>query len=55
MTAGGGADKAVAAAGERLRGGRAGYNGSGDARVVGWNQVKMEENTGVLVRFLLPR
>ena len=46
----------VAKAGkERLKGGRESCKGPGDARVLGWNQVKMEENTGVLIRFLLPR
>lgn len=32
--------------------GVAGCEGSGAARVVGWDQVKKEENTGVLIRFL---
>lgn len=48
MNAAGDADKAVTARKERLRGSRAGCKESGVASVVGWNQVKMEENTGVL-------
>jgi hypothetical protein len=55
VNAGGEADKAVTAGKERLKGGRESCKGPGDARVLGWNQVKMEENTGVLIRFLLPR
>lgn len=54
MNAGGEAGKAVTAGEERLKGSRESCKGPGDARVLGSNQVKMEKNTGVLIRFLLP-